>query len=329
MNENAIIPHNFDLPFNILRCSHIDYAVKNLDASRRFYVDTLGLIETERTRDALYLRGIEEQTHHCYVLRESETPGVYAVGFKVAFEEDLDILERHLNKLGLPTEWVERHAEQRTLATQSPQGMPLEFHARMDRVPTMMRAYDAYRGCHPQRFDHFNCFTPNAQETYAFFVRELGFRLTEYTLTEKGDMWAAWMHRKGNVHDMALTNGEGPRLHHSALWVPTAMNIIHLLDLMATTGYVENIERGPGRHGISNAFFLYVRDPDGHRIELYTCDYLTVDPDLEPRKWDLRDPQRQTLWGAPAPRSWFEEGSRFVGIDVREPQIESRPIIAD
>ena len=49
-----------------------------------------------------------------------------------------------------------------------------------------------------------------------------------------------------------------PRLHHSAFWVPTPLNIIDLLDLMSTTGYVANIERGPGRHGISNAFFVCV-----------------------------------------------------------------------
>ncbi len=80
---------------------------------------------------------------------------------------------------------------------------------------------------------------------------------------------------------------------------------------MATSGYLANMERGPGRHGISNAFFLYIRDPDGHRIELFTSDYLTVDPDLEPLRWSLDDPQRQTLWGHPAPKSWFEEGSEF------------------
>jgi len=88
------------------------------------------------------------------------------------------------------------------------------------------------------------------------------------------------------------------------------------------------MERGPGRHGISNAFFLYVRDPDGHRIELYTSDYLTVDPDLEPIRWSLTDTQRQTLWGMPAPRSWFEEGSVFPGREVREPTLKAQPIVA-
>jgi hypothetical protein len=80
--------------------------------------------------------------------------------------------------------------------------------------------------------------------------------------------------------------------------------------------------------GISNAFFLYTRDPDGHRVELFTSDYLTVDPDLKPLRWSLRDPQRQTLWGHPAPRSWFEEGSMFVDVPLREPALEAQPIVA-
>ena len=79
---------------------------------------------------------------------------------------------------------------------------------------------------------------------------------------------------------------------------------------------------------ISNAFFLYLRDPDGHRIELFTSDYLTVDPDFVPTRWDLRDPQRQTAWGMPAPKSWFEEGTQFAGISVQKSKIEAQPIVA-
>jgi catechol 2,3-dioxygenase len=56
--------------------------------------------------------------------------------------------------------------------------------------------------------------------------------------------------------------------------------------------------------------------------------YQTVDPDLEPIKWDLKDPQRQTLWGAPAPKSWFEEGSQFSGVVQRPATLEAQPIVA-
>ena len=97
---------------------------------------------------------------------------------------------------------------------------------------------------------------------------------------------------------------------------------------MSTTGYVKYIERGPGRHGISNAFFLYILDPDGHRIEIYCSDYLTADPDHEPIKWALDDPQRQTLWGAAAPKSWFEHGTEFVGVEISASDMKASPIIA-
>ena len=72
------------------------------------------------------------------------------------------------------------------------------------------------------------------------------FRVTEYTEDEDSKrLWAAWLHRKGGVHDVAFTNGTGPRLHHLAFWCPTPLNMIDLLDLMATTGYVKNIDAAP------------------------------------------------------------------------------------
>ena len=207
-------------------------------------------------------------------------------------------------------------------------GIPLEFYHKMDRLEPIHQKYALYRGVKPLRIDHFNCFSNDVDASVEFYS-DFGFRVTEYTEDDDSKkLWAAWMHRKGGVHDMAFTNGTGPRMHHVAFWVPTPLNIIDLLDLMATTGYVDNIERGPGRHGISNAFFLYILDPDGHRIEIYCSDYQTVDPDHEPIKWDLQEPQRQTLWGAAAPESWFKHGTRFVGVDTKESGIEASPIIA-
>jgi catechol 2,3-dioxygenase len=55
---------------------------------------------------------------------------------------------------------------------------------------------------------------------------------------------------------------------------------------------------------------------------------LTVDPDFKPLRWSLRDPQRQTLWGHPAPKSWFEKGSLFTGVTPRAPALAAQPIVA-
>ena len=315
-------------PFNIVRLSHVVFTVPDLAASRAFYVDLLGLQVTGDTGTSLYLRAMEERGHHSVVLQKGSEAAVEVLGFKVFSEEDLDKAEAFFRKRDLPVKWVETPYQGRTLRTSDPQGIPLEFYHRMDRLPSIHQKYSLYRGVKALRIDHFNCFSEDVGASVAFY-NAIGFRLTEYTATEDTDeFWAAWMHRKGGVHDVAFTNGVGPRLHHVAFWVPTPMNIIDFLDLMATTGYVKHIERGPGRHGISNAFFLYIRDPDGNRVELYCSDYQTVDPDHEPIRWDLKDPQRQTLWGAPAPRSWFEEGSVFRGATLRQPVLNATPIVA-
>ncbi len=315
-------------PFNIVRLSHVEYRVTDLARSRAFYVDTLGLQVSFEDDSRIYLRAMEERGHHCIVLVRADAADVGVLGFKLYDTPDLDAAQAWFAGRGLPTQWVDRPFMGRVLRTRDPFGIPLEFYVQMDRLAPIHQQYRLYNGVKPLRIDHFNMFSSDVDASVAFY-NDIGFRVTEYTEDdESGRCWAAWMHRKGGVHDVAFTNGLGPRLHHTAFWVPTPLNIIDLLDLMSTTGWVANIERGPGRHGISNAFFLYVRDPDGHRIEIYCSDYQTVDPDLEPIRWSLTDPQRQTLWGAAAPRSWFEEGSAFEGVAPVPAVLQAQPIIA-
>ena len=318
-----------DPPFHIVRASHVELNVRDLERSRAFYVDCLGLLVSDEAPDALYLRGVEERNHHSIVLRRSREADACALGFKLASEDDLDRAASWFARRNLPTAFPDIPYQGRTLRTADIFGMPLDLYVQMDQRDSMLQNYAEYRGARIQRIDHLNCFTPDVQASYDFYS-EIGFRLTEYSETDGEDpqLWAVWLHRKGNVHDLAFTNGLGPRLHHVGLWTPGVFDIIHICDVMATSGYLANMERGPGRHGISNAFFLYLRDPDGHRIELFTSDYLTVDTDLEPIRWSLTDPQRQTLWGQPAPASWFEQGSGFSGVVQRQPALTAQPIVA-
>jgi catechol 2,3-dioxygenase len=321
--------HTFSPPFNIVRSSHVTLGVTDLARSKAFYAETLGLHVEDETPEALYLRGVEERQHHSLVLRKVAKAEAYHLGFKVGSEEDLEKAAAFFKAKGVKHAFVERPYQGRTLEAVDPLGMPLELYFKMEQRERLLQKYAHYKGVQPQRLDHFNIFAPDVQGSMDFYA-SLGFRLTEYSEEDGpgGRVAAAWMHRKGNVHDLAFTNGRGPRLHHLCYWSPTALHIIHLCDVMATSGYLANMERGPGRHGISNAFFLYIRCPDGHRTEIYTSDYQTMDPDHEPIRWSLRDPRRQTLWGQPAPKSWFEEGSPFAGTPEREALFLANVIVA-
>ena len=128
---------------------------------------------------------------------------------------------------------------------------------------------------------------------------------------------------------MAFTVGRGPRLHHVGVFVAEPTGVLRACDQLAAAGYASAIERGPGRHGVSNAFFVYLRDPDGHRIELYTCDYYTGDPDHVPLRWSVSDPCCRSFWGAYAPDSWYEESSVVLDSEgapapTREADVDER-----
>ncbi len=293
---------------NVVRAGHVVLYVTDLDASRAFYEDLLGLQAVHATADAAYLRGYEER-EWSLKLQQNSWPGLKHLAFKVWEEEDLERIAAMATELGLPWREEEEFERPRMVRLQDPLGFPVAFYRRAARHPWLLQAYHQHRGLAPQRLDHFNLFCPDVPRALEYYTRHLGFRLTEYTVDREERVWAAWLQRKGNVHDVALTTGAGPRLHHFAYWVPDPLAVLRAADILAGAGKLEALERGPGRHGISNAMFLYLRDPDGHRVELYTGDYLAVDPEFEPIRWELDDPRRQTLWGHRAPDSWFNEGS--------------------
>ena len=129
-----------------------------------------------------------------------------------------------------------------------------------------------------------------------------------------------FLQRKGNPHDIVFFNGAGPRLHHFAFLAPEVHHLLHACDVAGQLGFGSGVERGPGRHGPGHAMFVYFRDPDGHRCELFNTHYQVMDIENEPVAWDPADHTVSFPWGLPAQRSWFEQATPFANTPVREPQ---------
>ncbi|TAL02339.1 MAG: 3,4-dihydroxyphenylacetate 2,3-dioxygenase [Rhodospirillaceae bacterium] len=313
--------------FNITRASHIVLTVKDLDLSRDFYREVLGFHETVRDLDTVYLRGMEEGCHHSVVLRKADgAPRCDRIGMRMLTNEDLVRAFDFFSAEGIEVAWVERPYQGQTLHVTDPVGTQLEFCASMPVEPRQNHSYHLYRGGAAQRFDHYQIVCYDVQKAYDFYTK-IGFRLTEYVCPGDADdrVWGVWLHRKGNPHDIVFTNGKGPRMHHFGMTVRGGDDLIRAADVAGSLGFGATVERGPGRHGMGGgALFLYFRDPDGHRIELFNAHYQTID--LEPPiRWTLRDPKRTDVWGMPALERWFFEATCFTGQEPQLPSINISP----
>ena len=297
--------------FSITRASHAVYRVRDLARSRAFYVDLLGLVVSDETSDTLWLRGLEEGCHHSLVLKEGE-PACERVGMRVLTEEDLDMAAAHFARGGFPTAWVEVDHQHRTLHTTDPAGTPLEFCATMETRPRLFHHVELHRGASAQRLDHVQVITPNVAACLAFYAA-MGFRLSEYVVRpDSEEPIMVFLQRKGNPHDIVFAEGAGPRLHHVAYTVPETHNLMTAADLLVRQGSADQVEFGPARHFSPGlARFLYLRDPDGHRVELFPSHYQTIDVEDEPIRWQMPDFQIGG-WQNP-PERWLTEASGFAG----------------
>jgi catechol 2,3-dioxygenase len=312
-------------PFNVTRASHVVLTVKDLAASRAFYVDLLGFIVSAEDRNTLYLRGVTEASHHSIVLKRSPgAPVCERVGLRVYTEDDLEKAKTHFERAGLSARWAEVPHQGRALHVTDAIGAPLEFCASMETKPRLVTAFSAHRGAVPQRIDHFQLLTPEVERGCEFYTG-MGFRLSEYVAPDGSDkLLFVFLQRKGNPHDMVLADGAGPRLHHAAFSIPETFQLLYACDLAAELGYAENVEYGPGRHGPGHALFVYFRDPDGHRIELFNTHYQMMDIENEPVRWDVSELAKRR-WQLPARAQWFNEASRFAGVEVVAPARAGSP----
>jgi catechol 2,3-dioxygenase len=313
-------------PPDVIRAAYAELIVTDLAVSRAFYVGVLGLVVTHEDDDAIYLRAFEEYLHHSLVLRRGPVAALAALAYRVRTPEDIELAAAYYADLGCRVERRDAGATRGVAASvrvEDPLGFPIEFFCDAEHVERFTRRYDVHGAGAIARLDHFNVVTPDVGAARAYY-EGLGFKVSEDIKDDEDTTYAAWMHRKATVHDVALTGGDGPRMHHIAFATHERDQILHLCDHLGAIRQSDKIERGPGRHGVSNAFYLYLRDPDGHRIEIYTHDYYTGDPDNPTLTWDVHDNQRRDWWGTPVVPSWYSEASTVLDLDGNPRELVER-----
>ena len=101
------------------------------------------------------------------------------------------------------------------------------------------------------------------------FIDLLGFRWSQHIVTADGSEVGAWIGRRlwPTMPPDAGCHGSRGRLHHVRDWYGYPQHLMDIADPFAENKI--KIRAGPGKHGISQAHFLYCIEPGGNRIELF------------------------------------------------------------
>jgi len=322
----SLLQTNISPPFNITRLSHVALTSQDLDKTRFFYETGLGLEVTYQDNNYLCLRALEETSHHSLIFERSDTSKCQRIGYRVSEEYELAKAYDYFSNLQYKVNYVDRPYQGKSLHVSDVMGTPIELCSTMEQKPSQMQNFHSHSGGKLAFLDHVQITSPDVAKVYEWY-NSIGFRLTEYTANDNSnEMWGVWLKRKNNTQDVVFSNGFGPCLHHFAFHTPEVSNVIHAADVMASLDLGHTIDRPPGRHGIGNAFFIYFRDPDDHRIEIFTSHYNFIDANQTPKRWDLSDTRRSQLWGFPAPKKWFYETTEFENVKPKKPNLSAPPV---
>ena len=91
----------------ILRLSHAEIRVPDLELATAYYTEVVGMYETARESDRVYLKCWDEHQHHSVILKYAPTHGLEHFGFKVQYRDDLDFYEARLKAAGVPVQRFE------------------------------------------------------------------------------------------------------------------------------------------------------------------------------------------------------------------------------
>ena len=314
----------------VAHLGHAEIRVTDLERSRWFFTEVLGLYVTEENDARVYLRAWQDWDHHTLILTKSGRAGVEHFGWRVEGPEDMGTYEKRLKELGIEYHWIEGGEEPGQgdgLRFLTPGGFPYELYWEVERLVPQgnLQAPDngyasalpshpwkyASKGIGPRRFDHVNVLTNDPKAEQEWVSGELGIHHRYYAEGPEGGRLGSWLSRTNLSHEIAIMNNKnqnGPLLHHVAYFLDSPDQVVRAATILADNGI--EIEWGPGQHGTSGAIFLYFFEPSGNRVELWTGGFLIFAPDWEPIRWTPEVAELgYELWGSKMPESYLTYGT--------------------
>ena len=105
---NDISPLNMNEPiFDVAQLAHVELLTPDLEGTLSFFKDLLGVEETERRAQSVYLRGYEEQYHHSLKVTAAPRAGLGHVAWRTRSPQALERRVAAIEATGLGRGWID------------------------------------------------------------------------------------------------------------------------------------------------------------------------------------------------------------------------------
>ncbi|WP_156288916.1 catechol 2,3-dioxygenase [Oceanobacillus salinisoli] len=318
--------------FDVAQLAHVEIFTPDPEGTLWFFKELLGMSETAREGQSVYLRSYEDFYHHSLKVTERKEAGLGHISWRASSKNALERRVKDLEKSGAGKGWIDGdlgHGAAYQFVTPDNHNMEIlwdiDYYQAPENQVTVLNNRPQKRpnkGVPVRRIDHVNLLSSDVTVNKNFVMDELGFNLREHVVKNDGGEIGAWLSVSPLVHELALMGDQGTsekglgRLHHVAFWYGFPQHLHDLSELLTENGI--KIEAGPLKHGVSQAMCMYVIEPGGNRVELFgDSGYLIFDPDWKPVTW-TEDQVEQAIifYGAPLPDSYFKYGTPQVKSPV-------------
>ncbi len=316
-------------PYDIAHLAHVEMLTPKLDESVAFFVNIMGLTETTRQGDSVYLRGWDDYEHHTLKLTANDKPGLGHMAWRARSPQALERRVESLEASGYGLGWTDGDlGHGPAYRFNNPDGHLMEvyyetewYQPPAELKPALKNQAMKFpgRGANLRRLDHINLLAADLKQERDFFTKVFGARLTEQIVFEDGSVKGVWFAVNNKSYDLAIAadhTGHHARLHHARLHhvtyaVDSREDVLKTADICLDNGVF--IETGPHKHAINQTFFLYVYEPGGNRFEVATASArLILAPDWQTCTWNEEERKKGQAWGLQTVKSFHTYGTPHV-----------------
>ncbi|OZI10716.1 catechol 2,3-dioxygenase [Bacillaceae bacterium SAS-127] len=268
---------------SIVRIGRLELRVMDLEESVKYYTDIIGLQETGRDGDRVYLKAWDEYDHHSIILQKSDSAGMDHMAFKVKDVYELEKLEFKIEQFGCKLTRIPhntRLAEGQAVRFTIPTGHEVELYTEIEQVGSGTGNVnphpwpDGLKGIAPHRLDHALLTGDDLESATRFFTEVLDFHQTEKIVTVDGEvMLGSFLAATNKAHDIAFVKGPDAKFHHAGFYVDNWYEVLKAADIL--TKNEVPVEVTPTRHGITRGQTVYFFDPSGNRNEAFASGYIS------------------------------------------------------